>query len=72
MTKCIEKASDFIELAVVHPGHLSPLGMQLPDMAWQQSVEGLKEICDFADDLGIKIGVENMPDMAQIFRKTAW
>jgi sugar phosphate isomerase/epimerase len=67
MKKCIEKASDFIELAVVHPGHLSPLGMQLPDMAWQQSVEGLKEICDFADDLGIKIGVENMPDMQQIF-----
>jgi sugar phosphate isomerase/epimerase len=67
MKKCIEKASDFIDLAVVHPGHLSPLGMQLPDMAWQQSIEGLKEICDFADDLGIKIAVENMPDMAQIF-----
>jgi sugar phosphate isomerase/epimerase len=69
MKKCIEKASDFIELAVVHPGHLSPLGMQLPDMAWQQSVEGLKEICDFADDLDIRIGVENMPDMAHIFGK---
>jgi len=38
-------------------------------MAWQQSVEGLKKICDFADDLGIKIGVENMPDMAHIFGK---
>lgn len=69
MKKCIERSSDFIELAVVHPGHLSPLGMQLPDKAWQQSVEGLKEICDFADDLGIKIGVENMPDMQQIFGK---
>ncbi len=69
MTKCIEKASDFIGLAVVHPGHLSPLGMQLPDMAWQQSIEGLKDICDFADDLGINIGVENMPDMAHIFGK---
>jgi sugar phosphate isomerase/epimerase len=69
MTRCLERASDFVELAVVHPGHLSPLGMQLPDMAWQQSIEGLKEICHFADDLGIKIGVENMPNMQHIFGK---
>ncbi|PWB54349.1 MAG: sugar phosphate isomerase/epimerase [Candidatus Methanoperedenaceae archaeon] len=69
MTKCLERASDFVELAVVHPGHLSPLGMQLPDMAWHQNIEGLKKICDFADDLGIKIGVENMPNMQHIFGK---
>jgi len=69
MTRCLERASDFVELAVVHPGHLSPLGMQLPDMAWQQSIEGLKEICDFANDLGITIGVENMPNMQHIFGK---
>jgi len=43
--------------------------MQLPDMAWQQSIEGLKEICDFANDLGINIGVENMPNMQHIFGK---
>lgn len=69
MTRCLERASDFVKLAVVHPGHLSPLGMQLPDMAWQQSIEGLKEICDFANDLGIIIGVENMPNMQHIFGK---
>ncbi len=69
MTRCLERASDFVELAVVHPGHLSPLGMQLPDMAWQQNIEGLKEICDFADDSGIKIGVENMVNMQHIFGK---
>jgi sugar phosphate isomerase/epimerase len=69
MTRCLERASDFVELAVVHPGHLSPLGMQLPDMAWQQSIEGLKGICDFANDLGITIGVENMPNMQHIFGK---
>lgn len=69
MTKCLERASDFVELAVVHPGHLSPLGMQLPDMAWQQNIEGLRAICDFALDFGIKIGVENMPNMQHIFGK---
>jgi sugar phosphate isomerase/epimerase len=69
MTKCIERASDFIELAVVHPGHLSPLGMQLPDMAWQQNIEGLRLICDFAGNLGIGIGVENMVNLQFIFGK---
>ena len=69
MSKCLERASDFVELAVVHPGHLSPLGMQLPDMAWQQNIDGLKAICDRADGLGIKIGVENMVNMQHIFGK---
>jgi len=67
MTMCLEKASDFIELAVVHPGHLSPLGMQIPEMAWQQNLEGLRAICDAALDYGVTIGVENMPNMKFIF-----
>lgn len=69
MKKCLERASDFVELAVVHPGHLSPLGMQLPDMAWQQSIEGLRAVCDFANEFGIKIGVENMVNMPHVFGK---
>ncbi|MCZ7355931.1 MAG: sugar phosphate isomerase/epimerase [Candidatus Methanoperedens sp.] len=69
MCKCLERASDFIELAVVHPGHLSPLGMQLPEMAWRQNIEGLRSVCDFAGDYGISIGVENMVNMQHIFGK---
>lgn len=69
MSKCLDRASDFIELAVVHPGHLSPLGMQLPDMAWRQNIDGLREICDIADEIGIMIGVENMVNMQHIFGK---
>ncbi len=69
MIKCLEKASDLIELAVVHPGHLSPLGMQLPDLAWRQSIEGLREICDCAQNAGIRVGVENMPNLPHIFGK---
>ncbi len=69
MSRCLERASDFIELAVVHPGHLSPLGMQLPEMAWRQNIEGLRTVCDFASDFGIKIGVENMVNMQHIFGK---
>ena len=69
MSKCLERASDFVELAVVHPGHMSPLGMQLPEMAWRQNIEGIRAICDAAADLGIKIGVENMVNMQFIFGK---
>ncbi len=69
MTKCLERASDFVELAVVHPGHLSPLGMQLPEMAWRQNIEGLRAICDFAANSGIRIGVENMVNMRFILGK---
>ena len=69
LCKCLDRASDFVELAVVHPGHLSPLGMQLPEMGWRQNIEGLQEICDFADDRGIRIGVENMVNMQFILGK---
>ncbi len=69
MSKCLERASDFVELAVVHPGHMSPLGMQLPEMAWRQNIEGIRAICDAAADLGIKIGVENMVNMQFILGK---
>ncbi len=69
MARCLERAGDFVELAVIHPGHLSPLGMQLPDMAWHQNIEGLRAICDSASDYGIKIGVENMVNMPHIFGK---
>jgi len=69
MSSCLERASDFVELAVVHPGHLSPLGMQLPEMAWRQNIEGLQAVCDVAADMGIQVGVENMVNMQFIFGK---
>jgi len=62
-------ASNFVELAVVHPGYLSPHGAQLPDLAWQTNIESLQSICDFAADHGITIAVENMPEVPKIFGK---
>ena len=62
-------ASEFVELAVVHPGYLSPHGAQLPDLAWQTNIESLQSICDFAADQGITIAVENMPEVPKIFGK---
>jgi sugar phosphate isomerase/epimerase len=66
MKSCLALASDFARLAVVHPGHLSPLGMQMPDAAWSQSVLGIQQICDYASDLDMKIAVENMVNMPAI------
>jgi len=63
MKSCLELASSFARLAVVHPGHLSPLGMQMPDAAWTQNILGLREICDHARDLDMRIAVENMVNM---------
>ena len=63
MKKCLSLASDFSRLAVVHPGHLSPLGMQMPDKAWSQNILGIQEICDHAAELDMKIAVENMVNM---------
>jgi sugar phosphate isomerase/epimerase len=63
MKACLSLASDFARLAVVHPGHLSPLGMQMPDAAWSQNITGIRQICDHAADLDMRIAVENMVNM---------
>lgn len=63
MKSCLDLAHEFSRLAVVHPGHLSPLGMQMPDAAWTQNILGLQEICDHAAELDMKIAVENMVNM---------
>ncbi len=60
MKACLSLAAEFSQLAVVHPGHLSPLGMQMRDRAWEQNILGIREICDHANDLGFTIAVENM------------
>lgn len=63
MKACLNLSCDFARLAVVHPGHLSPLGMQMPDTAWSQNITGIRQICDHAADLDMKIAVENMVNM---------
>ncbi len=40
MKSCLDLASDFARLAVLHPGHFSPLGMHMPDAAWSQCILG--------------------------------
>ncbi len=65
----IELASDFVELAVVHPGYLSPYGSLFPERAWQANIDALQLVCDFAADHGILVALENMPDVPGVFGK---
>ncbi len=60
-------ASELTEIAVLHPGYLSPYGSQVPDKAWDKNIESIQKLCDFAADRGILIAVENMPDIPKIF-----
>ncbi len=63
MGSAIRHVGEFTDLAVVHPGHLSPLGAELPDSAWEQNIVGIQKLCDIAEEFGITIGVENMPNL---------
>ena len=67
---CLTFASEFSRLAVVHPGHLSPLGKHMADKAWEQNILGLKEICDHAAELDMIIAVENMPAIESLLGRT--
>jgi sugar phosphate isomerase/epimerase len=70
MKECISLASEFCGLAVVHPGYLSPLGKQMPDRAWEQNILGLQEICDHAEEFGMRIAVENMLNIESMLGRT--
>jgi len=71
MKQNIKLASSFTRIAAVHPGHLSPLGMQMPDLSWQKNIEGLQQLCDYAAEYDMTIGVENMVNMDAILGRHA-
>jgi sugar phosphate isomerase/epimerase len=63
----LQMASGLAEVAVLHPGYLSPYGAKLPERSWETSVTSAQNLCDFAEDLGITIAIENMPNFPKIF-----
>lgn len=66
MLKCIELASGFANLAVIHPGWLSPLGSYVPDRAMEHMVKALQMLCDAADESGMSVAIENMINMDRL------
>ena len=51
------------EVVVVHPGHTAFLARKFPEKIRKSSLISLKECLKFAEERGIKLCVENMPDM---------
>ncbi len=66
MGNAIHLLGEITDLVVVHPGHLSPLGAELPDKAWGQNILGIQRLCDIARDYGIIVTVENMPNIYRL------
>lgn len=64
---CIEHSSGIANIVTVHPGHLSPIGSQMPEIAWNQMVKAIQILCDYANDYDIFIAVENMINIAWLF-----
>ncbi|MBN2111355.1 MAG: sugar phosphate isomerase/epimerase [Methanosarcinaceae archaeon] len=64
---CLQMASGLVEVAVLHPGYMSPYGARLPERSLQTSIDSVRILCDHAADLGITIAVENMPNFPKIF-----
>lgn len=50
-------------IVVVHPGHMAFLARQFKENIVANSSDSLKECSLYAEELGLKMCVENMPDM---------
>ena len=70
ISQCVELSAEFTDVVVVHPGLLSPLGNQMPDRAWEKNVEALRAMADHAKDYGVRICLENMPNMEKLLCRT--
>lgn len=56
-------------VVVVHPGQMAFLARKFGQKATESSLNSLKECSKYADEMGIKMCVENMPDMEGLLCK---
>jgi len=61
--ECLELASEIGAKAVTtHPGKIGRRDDVLRKVALDFAIESIKELTDYADELGTKISIENMPE----------
>ncbi len=60
ISTCIEQASAWTDRVTIHPGYLSPVGKIMPQRAWQQQKDALREIGGVAADHDVLACLENM------------
>lgn len=51
-----------ISLITMHPGHLSPLGVLVPEEVKEINKRSVKQISKTAEEYGVTIALENMPN----------
>lgn len=56
-------------VVVVHPGQMAFLARKFEQKGMKSSLNSLKECSEYADELGIKMCIENMPDMEGLLCK---
>jgi len=62
LLETIECASELdIGPVTIHPGFISPLSVADKDKAYEKGRESLRAISNAARDVGVKVGLENMP-----------
>ena len=68
--QCVELSADFTDTVVVHPGALSPLDSQMKDQAWDRNIEALRVLAAHAEEHGVRLCLENMPNMEKLLCRT--
>jgi sugar phosphate isomerase/epimerase len=72
LEQSLEFASDLnARVWVLHPGNQSGISQFYPGKDWKQNIQSIKEIHALAEDYGVNVGLENMPEKYGFFMKTA-
>lgn len=67
LSRCVELAAEFTERVTIHPGYLSPAAKLVPQQVWDLHKAALAEIGAVAQDAGVLVMLENMPDIPNFF-----
>ncbi len=67
ISRCVEVAAEFTDRVTIHPGYLSPAAKLVPEHVWDLHKSALAEIGATAQDSGVLVTLENMPDIPNFF-----
>ena len=62
--KCIDFSKDIgSKIVTIHPGDFGALGHYNPELSYKRNFQSIKELTEYAEKMGVIIGLENMPIM---------
>ncbi|MGB9636325.1 MAG: sugar phosphate isomerase/epimerase family protein [Thermoplasmata archaeon] len=57
-------------VVTIHPGHKSPMTAEHEEIVYALTSEATREIAEYGEEMGVKIAVENMPEMNNVICKS--